>query len=177
MPGAGGAVQGAPSTEAVELGSGGGSTPDNAAAGAGGGAVQIDAVRTHVPGTISARGLAGARAGLLGQCPGGGAGGAVMLRGTSLEVTGNIRVDGGNGGNGSAPENDGGGAGGGGRIKLFHGGHLTTSGTITAAGGTGGTFGTAQPGQDGNMGTIHTSLSSEPRSTVMMGPEEVLGPE
>eukprot|EP00981_Chlorochromonas_danica_P011120 scaffold3756_cov180-Ochromonas_danica.AAC.12 len=68
---------------------------------------------------------------------GGGSGGAILLAsGTAVKVDGNLDVSGGNGGyGGSYYQNQAGGGGGGGRIAIYADSIVTTSATISYAGG------------------------------------------
>ncbi|MCL4223639.1 MAG: DUF2341 domain-containing protein [Myxococcales bacterium] len=168
-PGAGGLASGDLSSESIAMGSGGGTTDSSPVAGRGGGAVQVDGRRVVLAGTIGARGEVG---GSSGRCSGGGAGGGVLVRASSIELTGAIAVDGGAGGSGTSTANDGGGGGGGGRIKLLHGGALVATGTTTVTGGAGGLYGDAGNGQPGSPGTFYTGTSSSLAPLPSIGAEE-----
>ncbi|MCL5097556.1 MAG: hypothetical protein M1608_08520 [Candidatus Omnitrophica bacterium] len=117
-----------------ELGSGG--AGDKARAGAGGGLVRVTASSARIDGAIFANGQAGLN---YYQVGGSGSGGAILFNVGTLDGTGRLSADGGNGGGGF-------GSGGGGRIAIYTWDSMDFTVTnITANGGTGGN-GSGQPG-------------------------------
>ena len=78
-----------------------------------------------------------------------------MLSAESVNVSGQLSVQGGDGGNGSETSNDGGAGGGGGRIKIFSTQAASFTGTYSVAGGSGGMYGDYQSGQPGSDGTFY----------------------
>ena len=169
-PGAAGGANGDATAAAIDMGSGGGTT-DVSVGGRGGGAVNIQARRIAVTGSITARGQNGTGSG---RSSGGGSGGGVLLLAPSIAFTGTIAVDGGNGGSGADSVNDGGGGGGGGRIKLLHAGNVVETGTTTLAGGAGGLYGDTNHGRPGSPGTKHTGTSATLGTLPAIGAEERL---
>jgi hypothetical protein len=170
-PGDGGPIEGAPDTEDIEMGAGGGTTNVASDNSAGGGAIRINAVRAIIDGKLVANGEAGTGAS---RSSGGGAGGGVLVRAQSLAFTGAISADGGKGGQGSIGGNDGGGGGGGGRIKLFHAGDVMNTGTLSVTFGAGGDGGDDAPGQPGSAGTTFDGTSSTLPALPTLGVEQTL---
>lgn len=171
-PGTGGTVEGIADTEDIEMGAGGGTTNTSSTNGQGGGAIRLNALRAILDGQLLANGEAGVGSNRSG---GGGAGGGVLVRAQSLEFTGSIIARGGKGGQGDvAAGNDGGGGGGGGRIKLFHRGEITNTGTLNVTNGAGGNGGDAAPGQDGAVGTTFEGMSMTLPALPIIGPEQTL---
>lgn len=171
-PGLGGVVDGTADTEEIEMGAGGGTTNTSSTNSAGGGAIRIDALRAIVGGKLFASGEAGNGSS---RSSGGGAGGGVLVRAQSLSFTGTINARGGKGGQGNVSVgNDGGGGGGGGRIKLFHGGDFTNTGTMSVTFGNGGDGGGDAPGQPGMIGTIFDGMSTTLPAFPTLGVEQTL---
>jgi hypothetical protein len=92
-----------------------------------------------VDGTITMDGAAGT--GSSGRNGGGGSGGGILLIAETIDFTGLLSADGGNGGRGTGAANDDGGGGGGGIIKVFYDSALVNTGSMTVTGGTAGTNG------------------------------------
>lgn len=74
----------------------------------------------------------------------------------------------------SQTANDGAGGGGGGRIKLFHRGEITNTGTTTVTPGVGGNGGDVASGQDGALGTTYVGMSTTLPAMPAIGPEQTL---
>lgn len=156
-PGTGGPANGNLNEMNFEMGSAGGST-DNAMGGNGGGAIWLDAEYININGAIFMNGNDGV--GSIGRCGGGGAGGSIIVTGSSLGLgpVSQFQVKGGNGGDGVSAANDGGGGGSGGRIKLFHNGLPIHIDSTSFLGGEGGTQGSQSFGQNGEYGTSFDSI-------------------
>lgn len=176
--GAGGSTYGN-GTQAGSQGGGVSSTIHSAVSGGqGGGVIRIYAGSIIVNGTVQANGGDGdagstvtQNSGPGGSGGGGGSGGSVYIQTNSLSVGffGNIRANGGAGGDGAngvanGPSigmydgGDGGGGGGGGRVTIAtQAGQYSNSGVVQANGGVGGTkglkYGSGMDGVDGNTGS------------------------
>ena len=136
--GTGGSTYGSTSNTTTEAGSGGGAGSPSPG-GAGGAAIKVVAADIVVDGTITMDGAAGT--GSSGRNGGGGSGGGILLIAETIDFTGLLSADGGNGGRGTGAANDDGGGGGGGIIKVFYDSALVNTGSMTVTGGTAGTNG------------------------------------
>ena len=147
--------------EPVDLGSGGGSTLlDPAAGGKGGGAIHLTVGGTlDLNGTLTANGMAGGMAGYSGA--GGGSGGSIYVTAGVLTGTGTIFAKGGAGG-GTTGGGGVGGGGAGGRIAL----HVGTNSFIGAASATGGSG-----NQYGGAGTIFTKATADGQGDLLIDNE------
>lgn len=151
----GGSSYGSSTTDAIQMGSGGGagSGGGNGVGGDGGSALYVWSDDIDIDGTMQFEGdnapAAGTRPG------GGGSGGGLLLKGDTIDVSGTITLDGGNGGTqGSC--NDCGGGGGGGRYKVFYGtSYSTTGSTITVNGGI-----AENTAYNGDAGSTHSASIS-----------------
>lgn len=152
-PGVGGATYGDTGSTSIDSGSGGGSGTSGGTGAAGGGAIFVYARDISCDGDISMNGGTGIGSGRSG---GGGSGGGILLVGESVEVTGTLMADGGDGGSGTSTANDGGGGGGGGRIKLFSELPLVITGSYSVTGGAGGVYGSGGYGSAGADGVYTT---------------------
>lgn len=137
----------------IELGSSGGGG-NSVSSGGGGGAIWIKSFELRGSGLILANGIDGDDDA---RCPGGGAGGGILLEHENGNFSLTCEAKGGNGGIGTSGANDSGGGGGGGRIKVAYYNSQTGTPTLSVTGGIGGPNGSLAPGQNGTDGTTDVS--------------------
>ena len=176
--GAGGAAFGDNSTPIISIGGGGGGGASlSGEGGNGGGSVLIAANTITVSGTITCNGQNGVSDGN-GPGAGGGAGGGILLIGCTVTVSGTLSCNGGNGRTGAIGTDNrwvDGGGGGGGRVKIFYGKTLDTSGsTITVAGGSKGASGSTDAA-DGSVGTSTSMILGTCTSAIAFGQDFTIG--
>lgn len=144
------------SSQAIQMGSGGGASDSvQAPGGDGGGNVTFNSQEILIFGTVTMNG--GTHNTGTNQ-NGGGAGGGILIRSSRVNLSGTLSVRGGAGDSGTARAG-GAGGGGGGRIKIFSDESISDTSTKIVNGGTGSPGGTAggssSSGEPGALGTIH----------------------